>query len=103
MGGSTSVVAVMDGKLRVPTAATYLFTLTGSNTTRFLINGSRVSSATSLAAGTYTIQARFVLDTTSVLPVTVLASINNGPAIPIHPFSLTHDETNLEPFLNRIR
>jgi len=100
MGGATSVVAVMDGKLRVPTAATYLFTLTGSNTTRFFVNGSRVSGATSLAAGTYTIQARFVLDTTSVLPATVLASINSGPAIPIDPSSLTHDETNLKPFIN---
>jgi hypothetical protein len=90
----------MDGKLRVPTAATYLFTLTGSNTTRFFVNGSRVSGATSLAAGTYTIQARFVLDTTSVLPATVLASINSGPAIPIDPSSLTHDETNLKPFIN---
>jgi hypothetical protein len=100
MGGSTSVVAVMDGKLRVPTAATYLFTLTGSNTTRFFVNGSLVSGATSLAAGTYTIQARFVLDTSSVLPAKILASINSGPAIPIDPSNLTHDETNLKPFIN---
>ena len=100
MGGLTSVVAVMDGKLRVPTAATYLFTLTGSNTTRFFVNGSRVSAATSLAAGTYTIQARFVLDTTSILPASVLASIKSGPTIPLDPSTLTHDESNLKPFIN---
>ena len=86
-------------QLRVPTA-TYLFTLTGSNTTRFFVNGSRVSAATSLAAGTYTIQARFVLDTTSIVPASVLASINSGPTIPLDPSNLTHDESNLKPLIN---
>jgi len=97
---TANVVAVMDGKLNVPTAATYQFTLNGGSTTRFYLNGSLVSGAVSLQAGSYPIQARFAIDSTSLLPAQILASINGAAAAVIDSSNSNHDETNLKPFIN---
>ncbi len=105
IGGSSytsSVVAVMDGKLSVPTAAPYQFTLTGGSATRFFVDGSLVSSSITLAAGTHTTQARFAVDSTSLLPAQVVASANGAPAAPIDPARITHDESTLKPFINNM-
>jgi len=97
---SSNVVAVMDGSLRVATAATYQFSLIGGSATRFFLNGNPVSGAVSLQPGSYTIQARFAIDSTSLLPAQVLVSINGAAAAPLDPSTLYHDETNLKPFIN---
>ncbi len=97
---SSNVVAVMDGVLSVPTAATYQFTLTGGSATRFFVNGTLVSGAVALQAGSYPIEARFAIDSTSQLPAQVMASINGGASAPIDAKTVTHDETNLQPFIN---
>jgi hypothetical protein len=83
MGGSpfsANVVVVMDWKLQVTTAATYQFTLSGGSATRLFLNGSEVSTALSLQPGTYTMQARFAISSSTALPVQVLLSMNAAPA-----------------------
>ena len=97
---SSNVVAVMDGKLNVPAAATYQFTLAGGSATRFFLNGNLVSGPVSLQPGTYPIQARFAVDSTSLLPAQISASINGGATALLDPSTLYHDETNLKPFIN---
>ena len=103
IGGSpytSNVVAVMDGVLSVPTTATYQFTLTGGSATRFFVNGNLITGPISLQAGSYTVEARFAIDSSSLLPAQVLASINGAPAVAIDAKSLSHDETHLQPFIN---
>jgi hypothetical protein len=97
---SSNVVVVMDWKLQVTTAATYQFTLSGGSATRLFLNGSEVSTALSLQPGTYTMQARFAIDSSTALPVQILLSINAAPATPVNPTNITHDETRLKPFIN---
>jgi len=96
----TNVVAVMDGKLIVPAAASYTFTLTGGSTTRFYLNGSLVTGPVALQPGTYPIQARFAVDSTSLLPAAIGASINGGATATLKPSTTQHDETDLKPFIN---
>src|SRR4029077_18919451 len=90
----------MDGNLKSPAAATYQFMLTGGSATRFYLNGNLVSGAMSLQPGAYTIEARFAIDSTSLLPAQILASINGASAVILDPSNSTHDETNLQPFIN---
>src|SRR5205085_1145438 len=88
IGGSpytSNVVAVMDGMLVVPNTATYTFTLTGGSSTRLYLNGSLVTGPMSLQAGTYTMQARFAVDSASLLPAMITASINGGASGPLDP------------------
>ena len=85
IGGSpftSNVVAVMDWKLKVTTAATYQFTLNGSSPTRMFVNGTRLTGPKSLLPGNYPMQARFAIDSTSELPVEVLVSIDGGSVEP---------------------
>ncbi len=103
IGGSpytSNVVAVMDGKLRVPVAATYAFTLAGGSPTRLYVDGNLVTGSVSLSTGKHNIQARFAINSASVLPAIVNASINGGTSAPLDASKLTHDETNLKPFIN---
>ena len=99
---SSNVVLVMDWKQKVTTAATYRFTLNGGSATRLFLNGSEVSTALSLQPGTYTMQARFAIASSTALPVRVLLSMNGAPAAPVNPTNITHDETRLKPFINNM-
>jgi len=103
IGGSpytTNVVAVMDGQLIVPSAATYTFNLTGGSSTRLYLNGSLVNGSVALQPGTYTMEARFAVDSASLLPATIQASINGGPTATLAASTTQHDETHLQPFIN---
>jgi glucose/arabinose dehydrogenase len=103
IGGSpyaSNVVAVMDWKLQVTTAGTCQFSLSGGSATRLFLNGNLVSTALSLQPGTYPMQARFAIGSSTALPVRVLLSMNAAPAAPVNPTNITHDETRLKPFID---
>ena len=103
IGGSpytSNTIGVMKGVLSVPTAATYQFSSAGGSAMRFFVNGTLVSGAIALQPGSYPIEARFAIDSTSQLPAQVTASINGTVAAPIDPKTLKHDETHLQPFIN---
>jgi len=105
IGGSpyaSNVVAVLDWKQQVTTTGTYQFTLSGGSATRLFLNGNLVSAARSLQPGTYTMQARFAIASSTALPVQVLLSMNAAPATPVNSTTITHDETRLKPFINNM-
>ena len=84
IGGSSftsNVVAVMDWKLKVATAGSYQFTFNGSGPTRMFVNGTLLTGPIFLTSGTYSMQARFAIPSSSTLPrKSLLASIADRPA-----------------------
>ena len=90
----------MDWKLSVATQASYQFTLNGSGPTRMFVNGALLTGPIFLSPGTHPMQARFAILSASELPAEVLVSIDDGPAGPINPANITHDESDLKPFIN---
>lgn len=103
IGGSSftsNVVAVMDWNLKITTAGSYQFILNGVGPTRMFVDGTRVIGSVSLQPGVHRMQARFALPSTSALPVEVLVSIDDGLPGHLNPADVTHDESNLKPFIN---
>jgi glucose/arabinose dehydrogenase len=97
---SSNVVAVMDWKLKVATAANYQFTLNGSGPTRMFVDGTLITGPIFLTSGTHSMQTRFAIPSSSTLPAQVLASVDNGLPGPVNPADVTHDESDLKPFIN---
>jgi glucose/arabinose dehydrogenase len=97
---TSNVVAVMDWELNVATAASYQFTLNGSGPTRMFVDGTRITGPISLGSGTRSMEARFAIPSSSTLPVQILVSIDDGPPGPVNLADVTHDESNLKPFIN---
>ncbi len=56
-----------------------------------------------LQPGSYAIEARFAVDSASLLPAQVLASVNGGPAAAIAGTTLSHNESGLKPFINSMQ
>jgi len=99
---SSNVVAVLDYKLQVSTAGSYLFSAAGSSNTRMFVNGNKVTGAVSLQPGTYPMETRLAISSASALPLHVLVSMNGAPAAPVNSANVIHDETNLKPFINNM-
>jgi glucose/arabinose dehydrogenase len=97
---TSNVVAVMDWNLKVATAASYQFTLNGSGPTRMFVDGALITGTIFLKSSTHSMQARFAIPSSSTLPAQVLVSIDDGPAGPVNPADVTHDESDLKPFIN---
>lgn len=99
---SANTVVTMLGNLSLATAGSYQFTLSGGTQRRFFVDGGLVSSAVSLGAGVHRVEARFAIDSTSSLPGQVLMSLNGGAASLLTKPALTHNESALKPFINKM-
>ncbi len=105
LGGSPiteNAAVVMSGKFQVTTTGTYNFSINGGTSSRLYINGNLVTAPLSLAVGTYNLEARIARSASEIQPIEVLASVNGGALTSINPTNLTHDQSNLKPFINSL-
>ena len=97
------VIAVMNGKFQASTTGSYTFQVNGGSGHRVFINGTLVTGAITLTAGTkYDIEMRVARNASLTASIEVLAAVNGGTATAIASSSLTNDESTLKPFINSL-
>jgi glucose/arabinose dehydrogenase len=105
IGGSPytgNVIVVMNGRLQIPTTATYALQTSGGSASQLYLDGTLVTGPRSLNAGIHTIEARISVSSAADLPAEVLISINGSAFAPPGSGTVSHDQTTLAPFVNAI-
>ena len=96
-------IVVLNGKFQASTTGSYTFLVNGDSDKRLFINGTLVTGAISLTAGTkYDMEVRVARDAALTAPIEVLAAVNGGAATEIASSSLTNDQSTLKPFINNM-
>ncbi|MGJ3246524.1 MAG: malectin domain-containing carbohydrate-binding protein [Elainellaceae cyanobacterium] len=106
---SDDVVVVMDGEFTPTTTGFYDFILPGTVDSQFYLDYDLDGDLDRLVdlsniqlnqGSPYRLQSRFAFDTADFSTAEVLVQIDDAPIELLAPDQLTHDQTNLSPFIN---
>ena len=97
-----NVIVVVTGEFSAPEAGNYVFSLGESKDKRVFVDGTQHTGPATLGAGKHTLELRFALATTDILPADISVSIDDGAPTPLIDLGVTHSHRNLPPFVNYI-